>query len=262
LAAAKHLAAAKQRFEKAQKRINSKDYTGAIKDHSEANEFREFILHRRHRKRGIFLYINKLRSIKLFLAYLATYLVWGSTAFAISLVVQYLPPLYSSALRYFGAGIIIVYWCTFWRHRLPQGKEWINTFMMPFLLLAVSNSSTSWSCKYVPSSIVVVIQSIIPLIMIVLDRIFFHQEKQLLLNYFCVCAGIIGVSLSVFSKDPSGTRLLISPFVVFVLMVGSFSGVLCSLLLKICPKIASNFFFRYHNVYQCSYPNCSGESDG
>lgn len=125
---------------------------------------------------------------------------------------------------------------------MPRGKEWVNTFIMAFLLLAVSNSSTSWSCKYVSSSIVVVIQSIIPLIMIVLDRIFFHQEKQLLMNYLCVCAGIIGVSLIVFSKDPSGTRLLISPLVVFVLIAGSFSWALGSLLIKICPKPVSHFF--------------------
>lgn len=185
---------------------------------------------------------EEMKSIKLILAYLATYFIWGSTAFAISIVVKHIPPLHSSALRYLGAGFIIVCWCTFRKHSLPSGKEWINTLIMAFLLLAVSNSGTSWSCKYVPSSVVVVIQSIIPLMMIVLDRIFFHQEKQSLMNYLCVSAGIIGVSLIIFSKDPSGTRLSISPLAVFVLMVGSFSWAVGSLLLKVCPRPTSNFF--------------------
>ena len=187
-------------------------------------------------------FVEEKESIKLILAYLATYFIWGSTAFAISVVVKYLPPLHSSALRYFVAGMVIVFWCTFRNHPIPTGKEWINTFIMAFFLLAVSNSSTSWSCKYVPSSIVVIIQSIIPLMMIILDRIFFHQEKQSLMNYLCVSAGIIGVSLIIFSKDPSGTKLLISPLALFVLMTGSFSWAVGSLLLKVCPRPASNLF--------------------
>jgi len=185
---------------------------------------------------------EEMKNIKLILAYLATYFIWGSTAFAISIVVKYIPPLHSSALRYLGAGIIIVCWCTFRKKPLPGGKEWINTLIMAFLLLAVSNSSTSWSCKYLPSSIVVVIQSIIPLMMIVLDRIFFHMEKQSLINYLCVTAGIIGVSLIIFSKDASGANLLISPLALFVLMSGSFSWALGSLLLRLCPKPSSNFY--------------------
>ena len=187
-------------------------------------------------------FVEEKESIKLILAYLSTYFIWGSTAFAISIVVKYLPPLHSSALRYLGAGMIIVCWCRYRNYPLPRGKEWTNTFIMAFFLLAVSNSSTSWSCKYVPSSIVVVVQSIIPLMMIVLDRVFFHQEKQVLMNYLCVLAGIIGVSLIIFSRDPSGTKLLISPLAFFVLMAGSFSWAVGSLLLRVCPKPSSNFF--------------------
>jgi drug/metabolite transporter (DMT)-like permease len=185
---------------------------------------------------------EEMKSLKFILAYLATYFIWGSTAFAISLVVKHIPPLHSSALRYLGAGIIIVSWCAFKKHPLPYAKEWINTFIMAFLLLAISNSSTSWSCKYLPSSIVVVIQSIIPLMMIVLDRIFFHMEKQSLINYLCVTAGIIGVSLIIFSKDTSKANLLINPLALFVLMSGSFSWALGSLLLRLCPKPSSNFY--------------------
>lgn len=181
-------------------------------------------------------------TVKLILAYLATYFIWGSTAFAISIAVKHIPPLHSSALRYFGAGMIIVCWCAFRNHSLPKGKEWTNTFIMAFLLLAISNSTTSWSCKYVPSSVVVVIQSIIPLMMIVLDRLFFHQEKESLIRYLCVAAGVVGVSLIIFSKDVSGAKLLISPLVFFVLMTGSLSWALGSLLLRVCPRPASNFF--------------------
>ncbi len=181
-------------------------------------------------------------TIKLIAAYWATYFIWGSTAFAISIVVRYIPPLHSSALRYLGAGTLIVCWCIFKKHSLPSGREWLNTFIMAFLLLAISNSSTSWSCKYVPSSIVVVIQSIIPLMMIVLDRIFFHQEKQFFANYLCVSAGIVGVGLIIFSKDITGTKLLISPFALLVLISGSLSWAVGSLLLKVCPKPSSNFY--------------------
>ena len=186
--------------------------------------------------------IKKRENVKLIIAYLSTYFIWGSTAFAISAVVKYLPPLHSSALRYLGAGIIIICWCLFKQHPLPKGKEWINTFIMAVLLLSISNASTSWACKYVSSSIVVVVQSIIPLMMIILDGVFFHQEKQTLVNYFCVIIGIIGVTLIIFSKDSSGIKFMISPMSVFVLMVGSFSWAVGSLLIKIFPKPSSNLY--------------------
>lgn len=62
------------------------------------------------------------------------------------------------------------------------------------------------------------------------------------MNYLCVSAGIIGVSLIIFSRNPSGTKLLISPLMLFVLMLGSFSWAVGSLLLKVCPKPSSNLF--------------------
>jgi drug/metabolite transporter (DMT)-like permease len=181
-------------------------------------------------------------NIKLIMAYLATYFIWGSTAFAISIVVKHIPPLHSSSLRYFGAGMIIVCWCAFRRYPLPKGKEWINTFIMAIFLLSISNSSTSWACRYVPSSIVVVIQSVIPLMMIILDRVYFHQEKQTLVNYVCVTAGIIGVILIIFSRDLSGIKFMISPLAVSILMLGSFSWAIGSMLIKISPKPSSNLY--------------------
>lgn len=182
------------------------------------------------------------KSIKLLLAYLATYLIWGSTAFAISKVVKHIPPLHSSGFRYFLAGLIMVFWCSVKQHPLPKGKEWGNTLTMTVFLLSISNACTSWACKYVPSSLVVVIQSVIPLIMIVLDSFFFRQENHSLFHYLCVLAGILGVAMIIFSRDLSGIKFVANSLIIFVMMVGAFSWALGSMLIKVLTKPKSNAF--------------------
>lgn len=190
----------------------------------------------------LFLQLHKKKYLKLFIAYIATYFIWGSTPFVISVVVKEIPPLYSSAIRYFIAGMLIVGWSLFKHKTFPEWKEWINIFITAFLLLAVSNASTCWSCQYLPSSIVAVIQSLIPLFMILLDVMYFHFEKLTVLKIISVVCGAVGVLIIVMSKKNTSDSLYLDTYGVLIVIAGSFSWALGSMLLKIFPYSQSGIF--------------------
>lgn len=101
--------------------------------------------------------------IKLILAFLTIYLVWGSTYFAIRIAIKTLPPFLMASSRYLLAALIL----SFFASRKEKGKidisHWRSAFIVGGLLFLGGNGGVVWSQQFVPSSIAALVIATIPL---------------------------------------------------------------------------------------------------
>src|ERR1700747_1406632 len=74
---------------------------------------------------------NKVGSeaIKLALAFVAIYVIWGSTYLAIRYAVETIPPLVTAGIRHSIAGGIMLAWA-WWRGFRPTRQQWVAGFVL------------------------------------------------------------------------------------------------------------------------------------
>ena len=93
------------------------------------------------------------RSIQLFLAFAAVYLIWGSTYLAIRIVVEALPPASSAGVRFLIAGLTMVVVGLLTGASLPRRwSDWRSTIFVGTLMLVFGNGLVTWSELWVPSN--------------------------------------------------------------------------------------------------------------
>lgn len=73
------------------------------------------------------------------LAFAAVYLIWGSTYFAIRVVVESLPPLLAAGIRFLVAGSSLLVWMACRRSPLPNAREWKSALISGALLTLGGN---------------------------------------------------------------------------------------------------------------------------
>src|SRR5437879_13175871 len=77
----------------------------------------------------------RLNRAAVILAFLAIYLIWGSTYLAIRYAVETIPPLYTAGLRHLIAGSILLVWCLAKRLRATSGHVRASLIVGVFSLL-------------------------------------------------------------------------------------------------------------------------------
>ena len=143
------------------------------------------------------------------------YLVWGSTYFAIALVVQTMPPLLAAGARFLFAGLVLAAWIGI-RDRAALGlsrRQLASASLVGVLLLAGGNGLVSLGERTVPSGLAALIIASVPL-WIVLLRLLARDRigRGVALG---VTVGIIGVAVLVVpggvsgQTDPAGLLMLV-----------------------------------------------------
>lgn len=102
------------------------------------------------------------------LGFACLYLVWGSTFLAIRIALDTIPPLLLCGSRLFLAGVILLVWARLTGIPWPRGVEWRNAALVGLLLPAAGNGSVTVGETHVPSGIVALLLSTIPLWMALL----------------------------------------------------------------------------------------------
>src|SRR6185503_16635971 len=101
------------------------------------------------------------------------YVVWGSTYFAIAVVVQTMPPLLTAALRHLLAGIAMAAW-VFARDRdafRVTSRQFWNAALIGTLLLGGGNGLVMLGERTVPSGLAALIIASVPLWIVVMRLI-------------------------------------------------------------------------------------------
>lgn len=106
---------------------------------------------------------------KIVAAFLAIYLVWGSTYLAIRFAIETIPPFLMAGARFVVAGTLLF---TFARVRgapRPTARHWRSTAVVGVLLLLGGNGGVVWAEQVVPSGLAALLVATVPLWMVLLE---------------------------------------------------------------------------------------------
>ncbi len=156
------------------------------------------------------------------LALLIVYVVWGSTYFAIAVMIETLPPLLAAGVRYGVAGLLMLGVLTAharWRHRgepreRPTAAHWRSAFVIGTLLLLGGNGGVVLAELRIPSGVAAVLVATVPIWLAVFDSILTRRPPTLLVVGGLV-AGIVGVAVLLVPVegldrlDPVGVALVV-----------------------------------------------------
>ena len=141
--------------------------------------------------------------MKLAVALITVYLVWGSTYLAIAVANRSLPPLLMLSMRFLIAGVLLYGW-SLWRGDVaaerPGKRQWLSAAAVGALLLVVDTGGVAWAEQRVASGVTALLVASVPLFIAVLDRAFFGIK----LGFGAaagIATGLLGVGLLV---GPSG----------------------------------------------------------
>jgi drug/metabolite transporter (DMT)-like permease len=163
------------------------------------------------------------------------YVVWGSTYLAIKFGVDSLPPLPMLGFRFLVAGAILFAWCARRGWPRPTRAQWAGAAVVGALLPGIGNGTVGWAETRIDSGLAALIIAIVPLWIVVLDRLFLGRRLS--------ARGVVGVAVGLggvaFLVDPTGasTRDLVAAL---ALVGSSFAWAAGSLYATRAPRPADS----------------------
>ncbi len=156
--------------------------------------------------------------VRIAVALVTLYLVWGSTYLAIRIAVETIPPLTGSAVRFLIAGSLL-YAATIRSGDAatdrPGRLEWRDAAIIGGLLLAGGNGLLAVGEQTVPSGIAALIIATLPLWVAILGRVFFG----IVLTRMIVAGTVIGFAGVALLVWPTGSSGGLDPFGVAVVLL-------------------------------------------
>jgi drug/metabolite transporter (DMT)-like permease len=132
-------------------------------------------------------------SIKLALAFIAIYLVWGSTYLAIRYAVETIPPLVTAGIRHTIAGGILFAWA-YARGFRPKREHWIAGAVVGGLFFLVGHGTLHWAEQHVASGLAALLIATEPMFILVLAWAS-GQQKISRLSALGLACGVTGVAI-------------------------------------------------------------------
>lgn len=123
------------------------------------------------------------------LAFLAIYIVWGTTYLAIVYGLKGFPPFLLSAIRYLIAGTLLAGWCRIRGQKMPS-KAVIKVCVISGLLMLIGGTGfVTWAEQYVGSGEAAIIIASEPFCFLLLDKERWHQYFT---NRYIIAGLVIG----------------------------------------------------------------------
>jgi drug/metabolite transporter (DMT)-like permease len=168
------------------------------------------------------------RPTLLLLSFVAVYILWGSTFYAIRVGIESFPPLLLAGLRHFLVGLLFYPLFRRATRERPSLSEWRTSFVTGLLLLAIGNGTVSWSEQSVPSGIAALLVATVSLWMVLIDwlRRGGHRPAPRVLAGFLL--GFLGMALLIGPKH-IGQSERINPVGACALIGASFAWALGSI---------------------------------
>ena len=168
-------------------------------------------------------------SIKVALAFVAIYLIWGSTYLAIRYAVETIPPLVTAGIRHTIAGSALLAWACIRGYR-PRREHWIAGLIIGALFFLVGHGTLHWAEQHVASGLAALLIATEPMFILVLAW-GTGQQKISRISALGLAVGVVGVAtltgVELSAKDATLLGLL-------AVLLGSLSW---SLGVVISPKL-------------------------
>jgi drug/metabolite transporter (DMT)-like permease len=135
-------------------------------------------------------------NVKTILAFFGIYVIWGSTYLAIRFTLETLPPLISSGLRFFLAGIILYIFVRLTsKVENPTLPQWRSASIIGGFLILGGNGNVVLAEQYVPSGVAALIIATIPVWMVILEWLWLKQLPPSKTTWVGIGLGFLGVAV-------------------------------------------------------------------
>ncbi len=138
------------------------------------------------------------------LAFMAVYIVWGTTYLAVIYGLRGFPPFMLSALRYLMAGVLLLGWCFIKKEKWP-GWQVVRTCSISGLFMLVGGSGmVAWAEQYVTSGQAAIVIAAEPFIFLLADK---KRWREYFSNRFIITGlliGFVGIMLFFGGSDAAG----------------------------------------------------------
>ncbi len=165
--------------------------------------------------------------LRVFLAFFAIYILWGTTFLAIRVAVEELPPLFAAGTRFFVAGAVLFLFMRIKGQAWPTLIQWRNLAIMALLMFVVEYGPLFWAEKYVPSGIAAVLAATIP-ILTMLSEVALRQRPFRWMLLVSTLLGFCGVAILMLRGGAQSFGLLPC----FAILAGSIGWALGSVLTR------------------------------
>jgi drug/metabolite transporter (DMT)-like permease len=138
------------------------------------------------------------------LAFLAIYVIWGSTYLAIRFALETLPPLLMAGARFLVAGAILYAWARIRGAEAPQRFHWRSALIVGTLLFLGGNGGVVWAEQWVSSGLAALMIATEPIWIAVLTPVVQGGKMPSGRVFVGLAAGFGGVALLVGSGGQGG----------------------------------------------------------
>lgn len=107
--------------------------------------------------------------LRIALAFLSIYTIWGSTYLAIRFAIETFPPFLMAAFRFLIAGAVLYVWMRLRGDQAPTRANWKAAAIIGGLLLLGGNGGVTKAEQVIPSSLAAVLITIVPIWMALLE---------------------------------------------------------------------------------------------
>lgn len=132
--------------------------------------------------------------LRIAIALLAVYIIWGSTYLAIRFAVETIPPFLMAGTRFLIPGLILVFWRRFAGDPAPTRRQWVSAAVIGLLLLLGGNGLVSWAEQRVDSGIAALLVGTVPIWLVLIDTLFVTRRRprwQAILGLLTGFGGIV-----------------------------------------------------------------------
>ena len=159
--------------------------------------------------------------LKIWIALLTIYLVWGSTYLAIRFAVETLPPFLMAGTRFLLAGLILYAWRRLSGDPAPTRGQWLRASIVGLLMLLGGNGLLSLAEQHVASGIAALIIGSVPLWMTTIEALRPGGARPSILGILGLVIGFGGIALLVAPSLLSGDPLQSQPLGILMLLFAS-----------------------------------------
>ena len=174
--------------------------------------------------------MSKSPKLLIILAFIAIYVIWGSTYLLNKIAVTEIPPLFLSGIRFCIAGIVMVIISKALNLPLRITKrQLINCFVAGFLFLVYGNGVFVWALKYVDSGLAALEAATQPLFVLLLMRLIDRKPIKAK-SVIGIILGILGMYLLVSQESIlTDTESIIGMLMILTSVIGwSYASVFVS----------------------------------
>jgi len=143
---------------------------------------------------------------KIFIALGIVYVVWGSTYLGVKIALHTLPPMLISCTRFLIGGSLLFAFTLLRRQGMPTIQETRNAAFIGVLLSGVGNCAVAYALMKMPSGLVALLVATLPAWMILLDFLFFSNEKPSIIGIFGLVLGLVGMAVLLNPSEQIGQQ--------------------------------------------------------